>query len=100
MHRVGVLDATNPHDIDVLMGREKAILHVDDPPYNIAVGNKTTDSLFRKDNSSYLSFSRGWVSEAVRTLANPGHLYVFLGADQDRGFQPLPEFMMMMRGIR
>lgn len=97
MHRVGVLDATNPREVDLLMGREKAILHVDDPPYNIAVGNKTTDALFRKDNNAYISFSRGWISEAVRTLANPGHLYVFLGADQDQGFQPLPEFMLMMR---
>jgi len=98
-HRVGVLDATNPSQIDFLMRGERALLHVDDPPYNIAVGKKKTEALFQRDCEDYVAFSRDWVREASRSLRDPGHLYVFLGADQERGFQPLPEFMVMMRGF-
>lgn len=39
-----------------------------------------------------------WISLTHDVLASDAALYVWLGADQNNGFQPLPEFMMMMRG--
>ena len=57
-HRVGALDATNQDDIDRLMGGEKTGLIVNDPPYNVAVGNANTANLSKLDLASYLDFSK------------------------------------------
>ena len=44
-HKVGVLDATCPDAVSEIMGYEKAKLALNDPPYNVSVGNKTTQNL-------------------------------------------------------
>lgn len=96
-HRVGVLDATNPAELSQLMGHEKTPLIVNDPPYNIQVGNGGSTSLAKVNLVSYLDFSRKWVANALAVLAPDAHLYVWLGADHQDNFQPLPDFMVMMR---
>jgi len=96
-HRVGVLDAACFEDVQKIMGEQKTPLIINDPPYNVAVGNRNSDTLAKIDLNSYLDFSEEWVRNAVRILEKDAHLYVWIGADYKDGFQPLPDFMIMMR---
>jgi site-specific DNA-methyltransferase (adenine-specific) len=99
-HKVGLLDATKKNDIQKLVGSEKPKLIVNDPPYNVVVGNTNTSSLSKVKLSNYIEFSRNWVSNAVSVLDNDAHLYVWMGADYRDGFQPLPDFIIMMREFK
>ncbi len=96
-HRVGVLDATNPDDVRKVVQDERARLVVNDPPYNIAVGNANTHNLFSIDLHEYLAFSRKWVRNAIASMASDAHFYVWIGADFRNNFQPLPDFILLMR---
>ena len=98
-HRIGVLDAAEPSQVARLMAGEKAGLAVNDPPYNLAVGARASRALFRRDLDGYIGFSRAWMGATLEALAGDAGLYVWLGADQNDGFQPLPDFMLMMRGF-
>jgi site-specific DNA-methyltransferase (adenine-specific) len=92
-HRVGCLDAARAEDVDLLMRSASAQLAIHDPPYNlVAFERRTLDE--------YISWCEGWVRLTADHLAADASLYVWLGADQNSGFQPLPDFMLMMRGIR
>lgn len=97
-HRVGVLDATNPDDVIKIFGAEKATLAVQDPPYNVVVGNESTDNLFKMNLREYMAYSKKWVDNNLKILTKDASLYIWLGADQKEHFQPLPDFMIMMRG--
>lgn len=99
-HRVGVLDATKSNDVIKLVESERASLAVNDPPYNVAVGNANTRSLSKVNINDYIKFSRKWVQNTVDVLQNDAHFYVWLGADYRDNFQPLPDFMMMMRDFQ
>lgn len=96
-HRVGVLDATSLKDVLQLFGFEKATLAVQDPPYNVAVGTQSTDNLFKMSLKDYMVFSKMWVENTLSVLSEDASLYVWLGADQKEHFQPLPDFMLLMR---
>jgi len=96
-HKVGVLDATNPADTRILFEKEKAQLVINDPPYNVVVGNANTQNLSKINVDEYVEFSQKWVSNVLSILDENAGLYIWLGADQKDGFQPLPEFMIMMR---
>lgn len=90
-HRVGCLDAANPGDIQMLMGEHKAILAIHDPPYNLV-------AFEQRDVAAYVSWCRQWIDTSSAALAHDSSLYLWIGADQDNHFQPLPDVMMMMRG--
>lgn len=96
-HRVSVLDATCMRDVENLMGKAKASLAVNDPPYNVVVGNANTHNLSKIDLPSYLDFSKKWVAATLNVLASNAHFYVWMGADYRDNFQPLPDFMILMR---
>jgi len=96
-HKVGCLDAANEEDILKLMGNDKAVLAIQDPPYNVIVGNNNTNNLGKISLGKYIDWSRQWVQNTVKVLKFNAHLYIWLGADQNEGFQPLPDFMIMMR---
>lgn len=96
-HKVGVLDATKSTDIFKIFGMQKAVLAIQDPPYNVVVGNENTDSLFKMTLHQYMDFSKQWVENTTKVLDKNSNLYVWLGADQKEHFQPLPDFMVMMR---
>lgn len=98
-HRVAVADAAEPGEMEALFRGEKAVLMVNDPPYNLAVGGRTSDALSRIDPGAYADFSARWVAAALPRLADDAFFYVWLGADQRAGFQPLPEFMLLMRSF-
>jgi DNA modification methylase len=98
-HRVGVLDAGDAAQVARLFADRPADCFVNDPPYNIHVGGRSSVALFKKDLADYLDFSRRWVAAAAARLAADASFYVWLGADYHDNFQPLPDFMIMMRGI-
>jgi site-specific DNA-methyltransferase (adenine-specific) len=99
-HKLGVLDATSVEDAKKLFGKEKAQLVINDPPYNVVVGNANTQNLSKIDTDEYLEFSKKWVSNVISVLNKDASLYIWLGADQNDGFQPLPEFMIIMREFK
>jgi len=89
-HRVGCLDATDSQAVQELMGAEKAELAIHDPPYNLA-------AFAVKSVLEYMDWCRRWVALRYAALAADAALYVWMGADQNNGFQPLPDFILMMR---
>ena len=91
-HKVGCLDATNPADIQKIMDGSKLDLAVHDPPYNlVAFDERSVDA--------FIGWSRLWIQQTFDWMAPDASLYVWLGADQKEGFQPLPDFMIMMRAF-
>lgn len=89
-HRVGCLDASNEEDVRILMDGESAALANQDPPYNLV-------AFKQRPTTDYIEWSRKWVNNTVQALQADSALYIWLGADQNNGFQPLPEFMIIMR---
>jgi site-specific DNA-methyltransferase (adenine-specific) len=99
-HRIGVLDATKLEDVQRIMGGEKARLVLNDPPYNLVVGNAKSAYLFRVDIGAYLEFSRRWIQNAIYVMDADSHLYIWVGADYRDGFQPLPDLMILLREFK
>ena len=89
-HRVGCLDAADEEAVRRLMDGERAQLAVQDPPYNLA-------AFERRAITPYVEWCRYWVELTDAALVPDASLYVWVGADQNDGFQPLPDFMLMMR---
>ncbi len=98
-HKVGVLDATEKNDVIKIMNGKDATLAVNDPPYNVAVGNANTANLSKLDMSEYLIFSEKWIKNVVSVMAENSHFYLWSGADQKDDFQPLPDLMILLRKI-
>jgi len=96
-HRVGILDAAQTEDVQSIFESERSVLAIQDPPYNVAVGAENTDTLFQWDLSRYMEWSKQWIENNLRILSDDASLYIWLGADQREHFQPLPDFMIMMR---
>ncbi len=98
-HKVGVLDAAKQDDVFLFFGNEKARLVINDPPYNVRLGGASTKALFKISPGEYMDFSRRWARCAEAIMDKDSHLYVWLGADYRDNFQPLPDFMLMMRDM-
>ena len=89
-HRVGCLDATDANAVRSAMGGDVAQLAIQDPPYNLAAFElRSTDA--------FIDWCEKWLTSMEAVLARDSSLYVWLGADQNNGFQPLPDFLLMMR---
>jgi site-specific DNA-methyltransferase (adenine-specific) len=89
-HRLGCLDA-DPKHIKKLMDGNAATLSIHDPPYNLVAFEE-------KELSEYIAWCKQWIENTDAALTGDSSLYIWLGADQTAGFQPLPDFMLMMRG--
>jgi len=96
---VACLDAANETHTALLLGSEKAALAIQDPPYNVAVGNVNSTDLGRMPVEDYIRWSRAWISSTSNSLTADASLYVWLGADQAAGFQPFADFILMMRAF-
>ncbi len=72
------------------MNGHKASLAIHDPPYNLV-------AFETRSVAEFISWCKGWIGITSSALADDSSLYVWLGADQREGFQPLPDFMLMMR---
>lgn len=90
LHRVGCLDATESDAVRKLVGTAKPTLAIHDPPYNLI-------AFAVQDISSYIEWCSRWVKLTHAVCAENASLYVWLGADQNDGFQPLADFMVLMR---
>jgi DNA modification methylase len=89
-HRIGCLDAASENDIEQLMDGKKAVLAIQDPPYNFVAFEE-------RELYDFTQWCKKWIAITNLALAANSSLYVWLGADQKNGFQPLPDFMIMMR---
>ena len=89
-HRVGCLDASSWEGAQALVQNDKARLALHDPPYNLVAFEK-------RSIGEFTEWCRRWIVNTDRALAVNASLYVWIGADQNEGFQPLPDFMVMMR---
>ncbi len=89
-HRIGCLDAASQADIEKLMDGEKGVLAIQDPPYNLVAFEE-------RGLHDFIQWCKKWIATTDDALAANSSLYVWLGADQRSGFQPLPDFMIMMR---
>ncbi len=98
-HKVGCLDAGAEADVQTLLGGTKSTLAIQDPPYNVVVGNVNSDRLGQIPLKDYISWCRKWIQNTCRILEDNASLYIWLGADQNENFQPLPDFMIMMRAF-
>jgi site-specific DNA-methyltransferase (adenine-specific) len=90
MHRIGCLDAALRDDIQKIMGNEKAVLAVHDPPYNFIAFDEL-------DCNEFINWSRKWIDISYEIMAENSSLYIWLGADQQKNFQPFAEFILMMK---
>jgi len=75
------------------MGEVGARLAIHDPPYNLIAFEE-------RALSEFVAWCESWVRVSVAHLAADAAFYIWLGADQKNGFQPLPDFMVMMRKVR
>lgn len=89
-HKVGCLDATNTDQLNQLMAGQTAHLAIHDPPYNLVAFEE-------RHLADFITWCKQWVTNCWHTLALDSAFYVWLGADQNNQFQPLPDFMVMMR---
>jgi len=89
-HCIGCLDAAISEETEHLMDGQKATLALQDPPYNLIAFEQIA-------LAQYLAWCRHWLFNTERALCNDASLYVWMGADQKAGFQPLPDFMLLMR---
>jgi site-specific DNA-methyltransferase (adenine-specific) len=89
-HRIGCLDAASQTDIEKLMDGKKGVLAIQDPPYNLV-------AFVERDLQDFIQWCKKWIATTDYALTTNSSLYVWLGADQKSGFQPLPDFMIMMR---
>src|SRR5512140_18299 len=94
-HSIGCGDCTDSEFMARLSyGLPRATIAVQDPPYNFVVfDSRTVDE--------YILWSERWLAICENLLADDSSLYIWLGADQDNHFQPLPQFMQLMaqRGV-
>lgn len=89
-HKVACIDASDIASITALMEDDRAVLAIHDPPYNlVAFETRSLDE--------YIAWSRRWVNATLSATLPDSSLYFWLGADQREHFQPLPDFMVMMR---
>ena len=73
-----------------LVSDAKPTLAIHDPPYNLVAFDL-------RSIGEFIEWCRKWIRNTTEVTASDASLYVWLGADQNDGFQPLPDFMLMMR---
>jgi site-specific DNA-methyltransferase (adenine-specific) len=89
-HRVGCLDAASRVDVMKLCGRRRAALAIHDLPYNFIAFD-------RRDADDFIAWCRRVIAGTEAALKPDSSLYLWIGADQNAGFAPLPELMLLMR---
>jgi len=89
-HKIACIDATDEKAVKKLLKNKKASLALHDPPYNfVAFDERKLDT--------FIEWSKQWIKNSYNFLLPDSSLYIWLGADQNNHFQPLPDFMLMMK---
>jgi len=89
-HKIGCLDAADAKQVSKFMDGDRASLAIHDPPYNLVAFEE-------RGVGEFIQWCKQWVKNTLDWMASDASFYVWLGADQRNGFQPLPDFMLMMR---
>lgn len=89
-HKIACFDCADSDGIKKLKEKEEAVLAVHDPPYNFVAFKET-------DIKEFIEWSRKWIKNTFNFLSQDSSLYIWLGADQNNHFQPLADFILMMR---
>ena len=88
-HKIACGDSSDFKFIKKIFDDTKATLAVHDPPYNLV--------MFQKQSvDEFIAWCQKWIANSYEILADDSALYIWLGADQNDNFQPLPQFMIMM----
>ncbi len=90
VHAVGCMDAANSEHVNKLTGGIKSTLAVHDPPYNLVAFEE-------RSVQEFVRWCKAWVDNSNDALSGNAALYLWLGADQNNHYQPLPDVMLMMR---
>ena len=89
-HKIACIDASDKSTIGKLLVDEKASLAIQDPPYNFVAFDE-------RDLEKFIEWSKKWIENNYGFLLRDSSLYIWLGADQNNHFQPLPDFILMMK---
>jgi len=89
IHRVACIDACDNLALKKILGKEKAVLAIQDPPYNFVAFEE-------QKLERFISWCESWIDNTFSTLKENSSLYIWLGADQNENFQPFPQFILMM----
>ncbi|HAB54724.1 MAG: DNA methylase [Ignavibacteria bacterium RIFOXYB2_FULL_35_12] len=89
LHRVACIDACDISAVQKMLGEEKAVLAIQDPPYNFVAFEEHKVERF-------ISWCELWIENTFNALYENSSLYIWLGADQNDNFQPFPQFILMM----
>lgn len=90
IHKVACIDASSEQNVLNIFEKDKAALAVHDPPYNFVAFEE-------RKLEQFIEWSKAWISNTSNVLNENSALYIWLGADQNNHYQPLPEFMLMMK---
>ena len=89
-HKIACINATDKAAQKKMFGRQKAVLAVHDPPYNMVAFAKQRADKFTE-------WCREWIDLTGKYLKTDSSIYIWLGADQKKHFEPFPQFIMMMK---
>lgn len=89
-HRIGCIECTDKNSVARLIGDARFSLAVHDPPYNII-------AFKMQDSNSFVDWCREWITITDYYMLNDCSLYIWLGADQKKHFEPFAEFIIMMK---
>ncbi|MBI9070117.1 MAG: site-specific DNA-methyltransferase [Melioribacteraceae bacterium] len=89
-HKIGCLDILDKDALIKTLDGEKPTLAIHDPPYNL-VAFKT------RKVEEFIGWCKEWIDFTNEILTDDASLYIWLGADQKKHFEPFPEFILMMK---
>lgn len=89
-HKVACIDAADPNEVKRVMGRRKASLAIQDPPYNMVAFDKM-------NCDEFVDWCTRWIAATDTSLKKDASLYLWLGADHKNHLEPFAEFILMMK---
>jgi site-specific DNA-methyltransferase (adenine-specific) len=89
-HCVGCIDISGKEEVLAFTGDAKFKLAVHDPPYNMVAFNKMSVE-------DFVDWSAAWIAITYEILDQDSSLYIWLGADHKKHFEPFAEFIIMMK---
>jgi len=89
-HIIGCVDAIDGEAVKKYLAGNTASLAVHDPPYNMIAFSELRLGKF-------IEWCERWIKISSENLSKNSSLYVWLGADQTKHFEPFAEFILMMK---
>jgi site-specific DNA-methyltransferase (adenine-specific) len=89
-HKIGCLNIDDESAVRKMFDNEKAALAIHDPPYNIVAFEE-------REVEKFSAWVKRWVQLTYDLMNKDAALYLWLGANQNDGFSPFPEIMLIMK---